>query len=69
MLATGSADGIVRVWNILTGDLLAEVEAAAASTRQTAQPGTGVRGLAWSPGGDALISIGGAGKIVVWGLP
>lgn len=59
LLATGSVDGTLRVWEISTGSVLFE----AFGHRQS------IERLAFTPGGERLVSGSLDGLIAVWGLP
>ncbi len=58
LLASGDAQGITRLWDVATGELL-----------QILDQGWGVYGLAFRPDGRRLASAGFDGLVWIWGVP
>jgi WD40 repeat protein len=58
ILATGSDNGVVRLWDVQAGSLLATLPA---------QP-AGVTGLTFSPNGEALAVCSTAGVVYIWSI-
>jgi WD40 repeat protein len=59
ILATGSADGMLRLWQVETGDLLVELDGHADY----------LTGLAFSPDGELIASSSNDGTVILWGIP
>ena len=61
LLASGGADGTVRLWNPATGRAVKILHASAQTTARW-----GVRAVAFSPDGKLLASAGGDGTVRLW---
>ena len=58
-IVTGGQDGIVRIWNALTGLQLIELPVHEDT----------VNDVSWSPDGNMLASVGRDGRLFIWSLP
>lgn len=62
-LATGGDDGLLRLWDPRTGELLGEPLAADPESPVPA----GIADLAWDPGGSRVAAAYADGTVVIWG--
>ena len=65
VIATGCLDGVVRLWDAGSGELIVALEGHAPLTESFIVDG-GVRHLAFSPRGDLLASAGGDHSVILW---
>ncbi|QAA76069.1 MAG: WD-40 repeat protein [Candidatus Bipolaricaulis sibiricus] len=66
VLATGGYDGVLRLWDAGSGELLESVEVLRPKTGFGAPPDQGILSIAFAPDGQMIAAAGSDGRVHVW---